>query len=228
MKSNINKSCLLASNTSPEESLSRGHLLEEGVHCLQQSCHRAMKAIGGYLALQPQPYRLNRIEMRTVLGQEEQFQPCVFRLPKPLLHSFGCMRGVVVHHQHDSTNRVGDKQLFQESQEVFFEHPLTYQVGPLSTPYVECPEQSTTAVGARSGYSHLLPYPVPHGSDEGQQLYPRLVGIHDMGQRSGLQYRLGNAPLLECLVRVGLSWHREAGPSLEAVQSSSGAHSSAY
>src|SRR6266498_4501503 len=139
--------------------------------------------------------------MRTVFGQIQQLYPGVISLPKPLLDSFGRVSAVVVHYQHDSPNRVGDKQLLQESQEILRQPTTAYQVGPLSAPDVKCSEQSTAAVGARSGYSHLLPDPMPHGSDQSQQLYPRLIGIQDVGQRSRLQYRLSYAPLLERFVR---------------------------
>src|SRR5437870_2012020 len=149
--------------------------------------------------------------MRAICGQVQQLHPCVPGLRKPGLHGFGCVTAVVVHYQYDSTNWIGNQQMFQESQEVLCQHPFAHQIGPLPPTDIQGSEQCPAAIAARGGYPYLLADPMPHGSHQWQQLHSRLVSIQDSGIGSSGQHRLGDTPLLLGLLGVGLTGHRQAG-----------------
>jgi len=53
----------------PTPTLLWGHLQEEAVHHFQQQLERTIESIGRHLIFQSQPGVLDRIEVRTILGQ---------------------------------------------------------------------------------------------------------------------------------------------------------------
>lgn len=88
-------------------------LLHNLVNRELQFIKAAMQAIGHRQLLEVQPETLNRVEIRTVLGQPHD-QEAVFVHTERRLNGLAAMVGGIIHYHHQMLTRIDGQQVFDE------------------------------------------------------------------------------------------------------------------